>query len=67
VSIGTVLGLISPPVGPGLYVAMMEAEVSLKELLKWITPFIVAVLISMIFINVFPSISIYLPKVLGLL
>jgi len=66
VSVGTVMGLISPPVGPGLYIAMMEADVSLKTIVVWIMPFIVAILIAMTIINLFPALSTWLPQVFGL-
>lgn len=66
VSVGTVLGLLSPPVGPGLYLAMVESKVGLKEVIGWVIPFFVAMLASMVLIAVFPELSTWLPRALGL-
>jgi len=67
VAVGTVIGLVTPPVGPGLYVAMLQADVKLKDIVLWSIPFFIALIVSMIFINAFPVFSIWLPTLFGLL
>jgi len=62
VSLGTVVGLVTPPVGPGLYVAMIQADIPLREIFKWIVPFIITLLCAMVIINIFPCISTFLPE-----
>lgn len=67
VSLATVVGLVTPPVGPGLYMAMIQADVSLKEIFKWSIPFLLALLASMVIINIFPVLSLWLPSLYGLM
>lgn len=67
VSLGTVIGLVTPPVGPGLYVAMIQANIPLKEIFYWIIPFILALLGAMALINIFPVFSVWLPSFYGLM
>lgn len=67
VSLGTVLGLVTPPVGPGLYIAMIQAEIPLKEIFYWILPFLAALFSAMALINAFPIISTWLPGISGLI
>ena len=67
ISLGTVFGLVTPPVGPGLYVAMLQADISLKEIFYWMIPFLIAVLAAILIIIVFPGLSTWLPSVYGLM
>ncbi|MFZ3047336.1 MAG: TRAP transporter large permease [Desulfatirhabdiaceae bacterium] len=67
VSLGTVIGLLTPPVGPGLYVAMVQADVSQKEIFFWIIPFLVALIVVMGIVTVFPVLSVWLPAFYGLI
>ena len=66
-SLGIVVGLITPPVGPGLYVAMVQAKVSLKEIFYWTVPFLLALIGVMVIVNVFPVFSLWLPAFYGLM
>jgi tripartite ATP-independent transporter DctM subunit len=66
VCVGTVLGLLTPPVGPGLYLAMVESKTNLKEVFGWVVPFFFAMVASMAAIAIFPSLSTWLPLALGL-
>jgi tripartite ATP-independent transporter DctM subunit len=67
VSLGTVIGLLTPPVGPGLYVAMVQADVLQKEIFFWIIPFLVALIAVMGIVTVFPVLSVWLPAFYGLI
>ena len=67
VSLGTVLGLVTPPVGPGLYIAMLQADIPLREIFYWIIPFLLALFGAMAVINIFPIISTWLPTISGLM
>ncbi len=67
VCMGTVVGLITPPVGPGLYIAMIQADIPMREIFYWILPFLVALLTTMVLINCFPLISTWLPGITGLI
>lgn len=65
-SLGTVIGLITPPVGPGLYIAMLEAKIPLKKILDWLVPFFIALSFAVAAINMFPALSTWLPQLFGL-
>lgn len=65
-SLGTVVGLITPPVGPGLYIAMLEAKIPLKKILDWLFPFFIALIGAIAIINIFPLLSTWLPELFGL-
>lgn len=67
VSVGTVVGLVTPPVGPGIYIAMVESNVPLRQIVRWSTPFLIAIGVAMVIINAFPLLSLYLPRLFGLL
>lgn len=66
ISLGTVVGLVTPPVGPGLYIAMIEADIPLGKLFVWMIPFLLALLATMCIINIFPIISTWLPDLFHL-
>ena len=60
------IGLITPPVGVDLYTASSISGVPFKDLCREIWPFVIASVIPLIFITYIPSISLWLPKVLGM-
>lgn len=59
------LGLITPPVGVNLFTGCGVAGISLKEMVKKIWPFVVAVLIVLLLITYVPAISTFLPKLMA--
>jgi TRAP-type C4-dicarboxylate transport system permease large subunit len=59
--------LVTPPVGPGLYVAMVQADVSLKDIFLWSLPFLIILLLVMAIINIFPVFSLWLPALYQLI
>jgi TRAP-type C4-dicarboxylate transport system permease large subunit len=67
ISLGTVMGLVTPPIGPGLYVAMVEADVPLKDIIIWIIPFLLTLILVLAIVNIFPVFSLWLPSVYGLI
>jgi len=60
------IGLITPPVGVDLYTACSISGVPFKDLCREIWPFVITSMISLILITYIPSISLWLPKVLGM-
>lgn len=64
-ALATLVGLVTPPVGPGLYVVMSQNQMKMGELFKAMLPFLAAMLLAMAIINIFPALSTWLPKVLG--
>ncbi len=59
------VGHITPPFGGTLYVASMVGDVKLNEIIKFMFPFILGMLIVTILIVIFPSIVTYIPSLLG--
>lgn len=59
------LGLISPPVGMNLFVVQSMLKVPIATLYRWITPFIVADILRLALIVLFPGIVLLLPSLAG--
>lgn len=64
-ALATLVGLVTPPVGPGLYIVMSQNQMKMGELFKAMIPFLAAMLLAMAVINIFPVLSTGLPKALG--
>lgn len=64
-SVVTVVGLVTPPVGPGLYVAMMQARIGMGELFRATLPFLLAVIAVLVLIAAVPGLSTWLPAVVA--
>ena len=60
------LGQVTPPVGSNLFVACNIANVSMKDLVSKIWPFIVAGLLCLLLITYGPSLITWLPTFLGM-
>jgi C4-dicarboxylate transporter DctM subunit len=60
------IGLITPPVGVDLYTACAISGVPFKDLCREVWPFVIASLIPLVLITYVPSISLWLPAVLGM-
>lgn len=58
------LGMITPPVGQLLYVGAEMADVSIGELIKEVTPFIVTIIVALLLLIFFPQIAYFLPEML---
>ena len=56
------MALISPPVGMNVFVVKSVSDASLNEIYRGIMPFWLAMLICLIIITAFPSLSLYLPS-----
>ena len=55
-----VLGLLTPPVGVGLYIASSMSKVPPGRILKSLWPFLLAVALILVVLSYFPSLSTYL-------
>lgn len=62
-TVATVIGLVTPPVGPGLYIAMVAADIRMGPLFKATLPFLAAVLACLVLIAAVPVLSTWLPKI----
>lgn len=61
------IGTITPPVGSGLYVGASVGKVKVEDVIKPLVPFYIAIFIVLIFITYAPSITLFLPKLLGVM
>lgn len=59
------IGLITPPVGSCLYILCGISKITLEELVRAIMPFMIAEFIILLVCTFVPSISLYLPRLLG--
>jgi TRAP-type C4-dicarboxylate transport system permease large subunit len=66
VALATLTGLVTPPVGPGLFIAMEAAGLPMQVVFRGAVPFLAAFVITLIVIAAFPALSTALPRWLGL-
>ncbi len=66
----TEMGVITPPVGINVYVVygvaknIMEEEIPLEKIFKGIFPFLIAVIVGVVILIVFPQIILFLPNLM---
>lgn len=65
-ALATLVGLVTPPVGPGLFVVMSQNQMKMGELFKAMIPFLAMMLSMMVLISALPALSTWLPKLLGM-
>lgn len=63
-TVATVIGLVTPPVGPGLYIAMVQADIRMGALFAMTIPFLAAVMLVLVAIAAVPEISTWLPAMM---
>ncbi|MBS3995087.1 MAG: TRAP transporter large permease [Alkaliphilus sp.] len=61
------IGIMTPPVGSVLFVGCGIAEVSIEKAIKPLLPFFAALIIVLFFITYIPAISLFLPRMFGLI
>lgn len=66
IAIATLTGLISPPVGPGLYIAMEASGLKMMTIFKAALPFIIVFLLCLVLVVLMPWMSTSLPEWLGM-
>jgi len=60
------MGVITPPVGINVYVIKTVApDIPLETIFKGIYPFLIALILCVAFLMIFPQIAIWLPGILG--
>ncbi|MDI3548725.1 MAG: hypothetical protein PWR10_2377 [Halanaerobiales bacterium] len=67
VIVNLMIGLLTPPFGMALFSAQAVSNVTLKGLLKELWPFLVGHLVILALITFVPEISLFLPRLFGLL
>lgn len=61
------IGTITPPVGNVLFVGCSVAKLQVEEVIKKLMPFFLAIMAALLFVTFVPSLSTWLPGILGLL
>lgn len=61
------LGAITPPVGPILFTGCRVAGESIESVFTKLLPYFFTLIIVLIIVTLFPSLSLYLPKLAGLM
>lgn len=60
------IGMMTPPIGINVMVLnSMYKEIGLRTLYRGVTPFVIAEIIRLVLLTVFPQITLWLPSVLG--
>ncbi len=65
-TVNLAIGTLTPPVALNLYVASNMAEISMERISKAAVPFILALIGALLLITYIPSLSLWLPNLLGL-
>ncbi|TNH02210.1 TRAP transporter large permease [Testudinibacter sp. TR-2022] len=61
------LGTITPPVGPILFTGCKVSNISIDQVIKALLPFFAAIFFVLLLVTYIPSISLFLPDVMGLI
>ncbi len=65
-TVNLAIGQVTPPVGVNLYVACNIADIPLKRIARSVVPFMLASIAVLLLITYIPSISLWLPNLMGM-
>lgn len=65
ICINLTLGLLTPPVGTGLFIVSSMAEIKFETLVKSVFPFIVVSVVVLMIITYIPQLVLFIPDLLG--
>ncbi|GAB7386417.1 TRAP transporter large permease [Bacillaceae bacterium] len=63
--LNTVIGLLTPPVGAGLFIASSVGKVKLEELIQSIWPFVAVSIAVLFLLTYWPKLTLWLPQILS--
>ena len=63
-TVATVIGLVTPPVGPGLYIAMVQTGLRMGPLFAATLPFLLATIAVLVLVAAVPALSTWLPSLM---
>jgi len=61
------IGQFTPPVAVNLYVTTQLADIRLEKTFKAVWPLVLAMLVALIIVSLFPSLSLFIPNFFGLM
>ncbi len=59
------IGIVTPPVGAVLFVGCAVADTKITYIIKWLIPFFIAMIVSLMLVTYIPAITLWLPSALG--
>lgn len=65
VVVNSMIGLITPPYGVLLFVINATTGIPLKDMIREVMPFLVALLVALLIMVIFPETVLWLPRLLG--
>ncbi len=67
ITVNMEIGMITPPVGLNLYVASGISKLGLTDMSKAVGPWLLTMLVFLMIVTFWPSLSLWLPKTLGVM
>ncbi len=64
ICLNTTIGLLTPPVGAGLFIASSVGDVKFENLIRAVVPFLIVALFVLFMITYLPQLTTWLPRVL---
>ncbi|MCI9242628.1 MAG: TRAP transporter large permease [Lawsonibacter sp.] len=58
------IGILTPPMGTALFVVARVGNMQFKTLMKGVIPFLIPLVITLVLLNIFPEITLLLPRLL---
>jgi tripartite ATP-independent transporter DctM subunit len=59
------IGLCTPPVGSVLFIGVSVAKTTIQKVVRPLLPLYVAMIVALIIVTIFPSLSLWLPTIFG--
>lgn len=59
------IGIVTPPVGAVLFVGCAVANTKITDIFKWLIPFFIAMIVSLLIVTYYPPLTMWLPTKLG--
>ncbi|MFH1815117.1 MAG: TRAP transporter large permease subunit [Pseudomonadota bacterium] len=67
ITVNMEIGMITPPVGLNLYVGSGIAKLGMTDMTKAVTPWLITMLVFLMIVTYWPSMSLWLPRTLGMM
>ena len=61
------IGNITPPVGSALFIGCKVGNTRIEEVMKYLMPFYIAIIVVLMLVTFVPDVSLIIPKLLGLI
>ena len=65
ITVNLAIGFLTPPIGMNLFVGSQIGDVSMESLVKGVLPFLAALLVVLLIVNVVPQLTLFLPELMS--